>query len=209
MPKVIAYQSLFDRRVYSFEQRDKYIIHLQKIRQKNTDNRQLAKAFDEFESFRNNAADTLSTIEEIEQWVIDNSNQIINSYRALIFHSNISPKSEILKFSFERIRHDNHVTNSHDAPRDGVTNWCNRYQDRPTGYPGHFGRVHMLIDSHDRYNTSISEILTKLGICTGSGGSGSYYDGYIVSPSQHCLSYEVKLFDSDWPLLAVTEKMNS
>lgn len=210
MPKVMAYQSKFDGRIYGINQRDKYIKHLKRVRQKNTDNRQMAKALKGFASFRDSAAESLCTFEDISQWVLDNSKQIIDSHRIMVPCSDVPPKAEILKFSFERLTHDNYVSNSHSAPRDGVQNWGNRHNDRPSGYPGYSGRVHMLIDSGDKYgNASIGEILTRLGICTGTGGSGSYYDDYIVSPSQSCFSYGVKLFDSDWPLLAVTTKLNS
>lgn len=211
MPKVMAYQSKFDKRVYSLDQRDKYIKHLKKIRKRNTEDRFTEKALNEFESFRNNAADSITTIEELEQWVMDNIKQIIYSNKALASRSifdNIPTNTALLKFSLDNMRYNDHISNSHNAPRDGVTNWHSE-PSKPSGYPGVRGRVNLLSESRRNEGSSpgFSDILTKLGICTGSGGSSSYYKEQ--KPTQYCSGYEVILFDSDWPCLAVTRKLNS
>jgi len=212
MPKVIAYQSTFDKKVFRFDQRDMYIKHLKTLRQKNTDKRRIIKARREFELFRTGAADSLSTVEEIEKWVIDNMETIAYSQMATASHGidKLSPDSKMIKISFENLKRYNSVSNSHNAPRNGVTNWGNQNKDRPSGYPGLHGRLHMLLETPDSYGScNISSILTKLGICTGSGGSGSFYSKQVKTKTQISLSYEVTLFDADWPCLAVTCKMNS
>ena len=77
------------------------------------------------------------------------------------------------------------VSNSHNRPRDGVTNW-DRNVDKPMGYPGWSGRIEFQL-SHDLGFGS--DVLNNTGIHTGSGGGGS----------GNRFGYEVKFFSSDWP----------
>ena len=77
------------------------------------------------------------------------------------------------------------VSNSHNRPRDGVTNW-DRNVDKPMGYPGWAGRIEFQL-SHDLGFGS--DVLNNTGIHTGSGGGGS----------DNRFGYEVKFFSSDWP----------
>jgi len=95
------------------------------------------------------------------------------------------------------------VSNSHNCPIDGVTNWCNEHKDRPTGYYGWQGRIEGKITTldgkkFDKYY--FSDILAnrfsndKLpycrGINSGSGGGGN--EGF---------GYDLQLFVDDFPLL--------
>lgn len=96
------------------------------------------------------------------------------------------------KFSIEMInlnlRWSSHVSNSHSCPLNGVTNWCNSYDDRPTGYPGWQGRI--------KFKTTceipgfMSALFKNTGINLGSGGGGGQY-----------YTYDVSIFVDDWPKL--------
>lgn len=80
------------------------------------------------------------------------------------------------------------VSNTHDAPYDGVTNWGGHHEDRPRGYPGWHGRITYKMTD---INTFASRALEKTGINTGTGGGGG--DGIY--------SYGVTFFDADWPAI--------
>jgi len=97
---------------------------------------------------------------------------------------------------------NNHVSNSHSAPRGKKTNWGIYDKEIPTGYPGWGGNFRIWHDAdariviHDPKKKkpilvkipSFSDVSHLSGINTGSGGGrpdGSYYD--------------VKLFAEDFP----------
>jgi hypothetical protein len=105
---------------------------------------------------------------------------------------------ELSDFRFENMFYREHCSNSHNAPRDGVTNWSGD-QDKPTGYPGFYGRVRYKLRNEPRFNDKrlklgsgnvinirVNDALKYIGVRTGGGGGGSEY------------SYEVTLFLSDF-----------
>lgn len=77
------------------------------------------------------------------------------------------------------------VSNSHNAPYNGVTNWGRRDENAPTGYPGWEGRITIKMPE---INTFASKVLERTGINTGSGGGGG----------NDLYSYGVIFFDDDW-----------
>lgn len=86
------------------------------------------------------------------------------------------------------------VSNTHDCPRDGVTNWGGREKfkdgtDRPRGYPGWHGRIEYQM-SHDLGFGS--DAMRGTGINTGTGGG--------ISDNRY--GYDVRFFESDWPKIA-------
>jgi hypothetical protein len=90
-------------------------------------------------------------------------------------------------FQFERLYFREHCSNSHAAPRDGVTNWSARDHDKPTGYPGFTGRVHYTVTGKPKSGDKrlkipgssstvvidVTEALKYIGIRTGSGSTSS------------------------------------
>jgi hypothetical protein len=115
----------------------------------------------------------------------------------------------IIKFKTFQIRYRDSVSNSHNCPHDGVTNFSqsyNRQQGKniPEGYPGWQGRFDYTVQSHDKQLHSYpgrSEMWIKTRIHTGTGGGGG------ANPEEEKLflqnfGYDVKLFASDWPAMA-------
>jgi len=89
--------------------------------------------------------------------------------------------SRLLSLGFSEMRWSESVSNTHDCPIGGVTNWWSKIE-LPTGYPGWQGRIHL-----HQVGASFSSAFQKLGhlgIFTGSGGGGSY---------------EVRMFADDFP----------
>jgi len=104
------------------------------------------------------------------------------------------------------IRYNDHISNSHYCPRDGVENWWGK-DGLPTGYPGYSGKIQYTLSTFyrsdidkaawDHQCLDIHRLLRCLGIHTGTG-----------SGSEVVYSYEVKLFESDFPnLLDKTERV--
>lgn len=82
------------------------------------------------------------------------------------------------------------VSNSHNAPRGGVTNWDRkeRFPDgtlKPEGYPGWRGQITFQVSHSTNFG---SDIFRGTGVNTGSGGGGG---GNIYN-------YSVIFFDADW-----------
>jgi len=103
------------------------------------------------------------------------------------------------------------VSNSHNCPRDGYTNWCgdNEEDKSKRHYPGWHGKIAMSYSVEDCHIViqkpgekeniieapSVSDMVGSFGdrmalsgICTGSGGGGKQNSSYSVS-----------LFQSDFP----------
>ena len=119
------------------------------------------------------------------------------------------PKLKSLKFD---TNWRTEVSNSHNCPRDGYTNWSGNNEDGRDlrNYPGWHGKVASAYDKNDRFikvkkkgsktwqtieAPSISDMMSAFGdgkslsgVCTGSGGGGSA-----------ACQYEVSLFQSDFP----------
>jgi hypothetical protein len=111
------------------------------------------------------------------------------------------------------LRWNDHVSNSHSCPLNGVENW-QRELDKPRSYPGWqgqvwFGIVSELADkSLDSYSSSFGIIKPPLNTGSGSGaGSGAAFGykhahsaGYKDSTSKYKYgSYDFKVFADDFP----------
>jgi len=88
--------------------------------------------------------------------------------------------SKLMKIGFSEMRWRDSVSNTHDCPRGGVTNFWSK-EELPRGYPGWQGRIYIVIASEDVFG---SREMKQLGIYTGTGGGGSY---------------DVRLFADDFP----------
>jgi hypothetical protein len=104
------------------------------------------------------------------------------------------------------------VSNSYSCPINGVTNYCERDRNKPTGYPGWAGRMSAsvkipksLLSNIDSFLDSANDILFNnynscfAGFHTGSGCPGSVNGDYDIDISFY-------LFLEDFPLLQ--EKYN-
>lgn len=92
-----------------------------------------------------------------------------------------------VRITYLSITQDPSVSNSHNCPLNGVTNWGNHRPGAPRGYPGWQGRI--------EYQTSHKlpifgrDVFRRTGINTGSGGG----------ITNNCFGFSVELFDADWP----------
>lgn len=95
-----------------------------------------------------------------------------------------------MDFRFQMI-----VSNSHDCPHNGITNWEGD-ASKPRGYPGWSGRVAWTVQWPEELNglhlagDIFESPLTRIN--TGSGG------GTSAGPEQK-YGYDFKVFAADWP----------
>jgi uncharacterized C2H2 Zn-finger protein len=105
------------------------------------------------------------------------------------------PEGFGVTITYLKISHYLKISNSHSAPRGGVTNWGPRKADKtgnplPTGYPGWNGYIEYKITGEKSpVHYWASGLLTDLGINTGTGGG----------MSEQRYGYEVTFWDDDWP----------
>jgi len=105
------------------------------------------------------------------------------------------PEGFGIEITYLDLMHRDHISNSHSAPRGGVTNWGHRGVDRdgkplPTGYPGWDGQIEYRITGEESAGGRWgSDFMRCIGIHTGSGGgTGDRRYGYSVT-----------FWDDDWP----------
>lgn len=111
-----------------------------------------------------------------------------------------TPILTITKFS---IWYSDKVSNSHNCPHDGVTNWASR-DDAPRGYPGWKGRLEYVVQSHKNQLWMYpggGDMWEDTRIHTGSGGGGGGTPEQ-EKVFQQSFGYGMELFASDWPAMA-------
>lgn len=137
-------------------------------------------------------------------------------------------KHGLLGFAWN-VKYSSKVSNSHDCPLDGVSNWCSQYHDKPTSYPGYEGRVWVRFDgNHPERHFSAHDALDEVMGYPGTGGGGGYdgpwealnaavfkmyghnrkeYDNPYPRPDIY--SWDFRFFLMDFPELekAVTEEI--
>lgn len=110
------------------------------------------------------------------------------------------------------IQYSDKVSNSHNAPINGTTNWSGRDKDAPTSYPGFSGRVWIRYSKDP--DTWGSDPFPHTLTYTGTGGYGgyngpwekagsAYYKKYgrKTNDYMYYLSWDYRFFLSDFPAL--------
>jgi len=99
-----------------------------------------------------------------------------------------------MEITYLSLSWSNGCSNTHSRPHNGVTNWDGRKTladgtPAPRGYPGWTGNIEFKVNCP---NSRMSDVLRKLRIHTGTGGSRG--------PNRY--GYDVTIFDADFPELA-------
>jgi hypothetical protein len=216
MSVITAYKSDADGKI--FEDKVKYQRHLRKLAQVRRERRRIEVE----ETLKDSIWAGLYECEQsIEQWrdmIIANQDlfwaeaaahdkhdwSIVGKKRKGV----ACPVPRLLEFTEFRLAWSDHVSNSHDCPVGGVTNWGNRDPDAPTGYPGWQGRMDWVYawpkewDGHYLGGDLFGGFANHYGrsrVHTGTGGSG----GTVFSKKHNCYvtscGYSVNVFAADWP----------
>jgi hypothetical protein len=135
----------------------------------------------------------ISSIAEMQEW-INQDYEIICLLASQQTRSWSKSNSKArLVFELEAVKYSSMVSNSHHAPKNGVTNWSRR-RDRVLGYPGWQGRIH--VKACRDYHGFVSDLFYPLGIHTGCGG-GCWTNS----------TYEIRWFASDWPGMSMAHSL--
>lgn len=193
MPKVTAWQC--PRTGKLFKEKRAYKAHLKKVAKVNLAERKHQKIvnsrLDVFKTMRA----TCKSAAEIEQFVKDNVEVFwAHGLQNSAFDKGKKVPEGLVCHEFRiEAAHKDMVSNSHHCPMNGgVTNWGGDKKDAPRGYPGFHGRVYFKF-SHD-FPSFCSDMWEGTGLETGTGGGGLKGG-----------SYDIFIFDADWPALADRE----
>jgi hypothetical protein len=153
-----------------------------------------------------------STLNELGECTIAVINASVSTPN---FHSRKSfCPVNVIGFRWE-VRWGESVSNSHQCPLSGVTNWGNRDSNAPTGYPGWSGRVWIRYDKEP--DTFGSDLFRNTLTYTGTGGYGSYDGPWTYLSTIHyrknghskriekrpsIYSWDYRFYEDDWPLVA-------
>jgi len=102
-----------------------------------------------------------------------------------------------IKITYLGLNYNTEVSNSHRAPRGGVTNWRRNEKDKdgndkPKGYPGWSGNIEFTMTGEkSSVHFWASDLLSRLGIHTGTGGG--------ISNGRY--GYSCIVWADDWPAL--------
>lgn len=165
MPEIIAWECSYTNTLFKCK-RD-YIIHLKRLAKQRHEERSQKKKFNK-------------------------ALELIQSARMSSLKNKLLQACELYSFnidvSFSGMRVSDKVSNTHSAPRNGVTNLHSK-SELPRGYPGVSGRIHLKNCDYD-----FLRLLSRLGVHIGTGGGGTY---------------EVMLYEADFPHLLDEETIRN
>lgn len=180
-----------------FEEKDraKYILHLKTTRANQKEERLHKKIRNEFAVWLKKERSEIYDPEDIIPWFLKNQRYIMDAANAIKFTNDdkrwrrgFHPDDKFTKIEL-KVKYNYFVSNSHQCPDNGVTNWCAK-NPGVTSYPGWEGSIKGTLERPKKYdgNYPYSEALEVVGLKTGSGGGGN--QGW---------QYDVKIFLADWP----------
>ena len=184
-----AYRCPFTNNVFGTKKQ--YVTHLKRLRKERMHKvsrqaryRRLLKEFNSQPSFEK----IIDWVENHPEFFFDTAmlNDPFDRNEKYYAENRLNFQIKIVKLT---VRWDQHVSNSHNAPFNGVKNWCGRDKELPTGYPGWRGHITIQMTP---INTFSSRVFENTGLNTGGGGGGG----------SGLYGYEAIFFDSDWPELA-------
>lgn len=181
-----------------FEEKDKakYVKHLFELRESMRSERNNERTRATWKKWLDAEKAKILRIEDIPAWFLENQRKIMDACNAIDFDSNFDRRNRFVqedkftKLEFETCRFDGNASNSHVCPEGGVTNWCAKEKNKPSGYPGFTGYLKgsLARPKKNQHTYPYSEALNRVGIRTGTGGGGNNDFGYGFT-----------IFLADWP----------
>lgn len=196
MPQVTAWECAKTGKL--FKQKEKYISHLRKLAAHRMHEKRIARLEQDRADFLKRMGDTVKSFKDLEQFIADNWKWFMATSHAAsrwMRTSNKLPEDHIfVSCTFSNMTWGV-CSNSHSAPRTGVTNW-GREPGKPVGYYGWNGRLQIVtkVPKNSTSGTG-SSYFKRTGINTGTGGGGT------LDNISKC-SYDVTLFADDFPAMA-------
>lgn len=194
--KVQVLKCRFTGKLFEEKNRTKYIEHLKKIRAELKLQREYERSRLGFTDWLAGEKCKITQLDQIAPWFLENQRTIMTATNALVFCNNMDrykayvPEDCFISAVLGDPVYNQLLSNSHNCPAGGVTNWGSHKPDAPTGYPGWASYIKINLQRPGNRNNSypVSETLNLIGIRTGSGGGGNSNTGYGVS-----------IFLDDWP----------
>lgn len=189
MPQITAWECPKTKKL--FKHKKQYKKHLKTIARESLNAKNRQKIIDSRLNVFKTMRETCKNAAEIEQFVKDHVEVFwAHGLQQSAFDNNKKVPERLVCHEFRIVAtHKDMVSNSHHCPMNsGVTNWGGEKKDAPRGYPGFHGRVYFKF-SHD-FPSFCSDMWEGTGLETGTGGGGLKGG-----------SYEIFIFDSDWPAL--------
>lgn len=204
MPLIKAWECPKTGKLFRGDARDKYLAHLKTLARRSLDKRNDAREQARFWVTVEEFQAGVQTFEDIAAWMIANPQVLFSQYRPydrFDRKGNMKPLTVFQFIKFESMHWDECCSNSHSAPRGKRRNWGGESDKLgvPRGYPGWRGRI-TFSALHWPF---CGEVMGKIGVHTGTGGSGGpKQDGYTV------YSHDVTLFAEEFPNMKFWQDLN-
>jgi hypothetical protein len=200
-----------------FEDKAKYQKHIRKVACERRNQRKIDAAHkSDLQWWHDNFWNRVKSMAQLQAAIL-HYKDVFAARGVKNYYSGIRDKlkpTPIIKFKKFQVHYSEHVSNSHHSPHDGIQNFDTRAdynKGKPTGYPGWDGNFEYTVQSYKGQTHSYpgsGEMWEGTRIHTGSGGGGN------GTPEQEKLfqqnfGFDLRLFASDWPLMAAEyEKAN-
>ena len=225
MSIITAYKSDADGKI--FEDKAKYTAHIRRLARHRLEQKKLQIA----ESVKDAAwAELYEREQSIDDWmqmVVDNQHLFwaeaaagdpydwdgVGKKVGRGKNAGNLPMPRVLKITHQ-LRWNDSVSNSHDCPVGGVTNWSpswNTDKTVPTGYPGWQGRIEWLVEWPEEFDYVYlgSDLFSRGSFGTGrqrahigtGGGAGGHFNKEFNTYCQRP-RYDFRIFADDWPGMA-------
>lgn len=174
-----------------FEDNAEYLKHLSRLNSQRQRDKKRKEKMDAIDAWIAEEKAKITRVEDIPAWVVNNQVKLMeacNFKGPMWYDGNFYPDDFLQKFVFENIKFQDPLSNSHDAPKGGVTNFS-RVAGKPIGYPGYQVRSIGSLKRRDRrQGFPIKNLYRLLDLHVGTGGGSNNEWGY-----------DIRIFISDWP----------
>ena len=191
-----------------FEDDKAYKNHRRKILRAQKKQEEFSLAQAEFNKWLDTEKEKIHNIDKVAPWFLANQRIIMDAMNAgyktgwnYRGWDKFVPEDIFTKLVITGIYRPE-LSNSHNHPRNGVSNWCGRRDDLPKFYPGFKIRVSGTLERPPRqnYKYPYSDALNLVGILTGTGGGGNSdfgYDGEIFLDDWPGLKEQIRIMEED------------
>ena len=190
--RVQARQCPFTGKLFKEENIEKYILHLEKVRNLNREKNLHIYLRSTFKDWLAEEKKSIISVDMIVPWFLKNQRHIMDAANSM----NVSDREKFyVDDNFTEIELTNsyytsYLSNTHSCPDTGVTNWGGKNTNLPIGYKGWAAIISGTLDRKSKYmyEYPVSRALNLVGIKTGTGGG-----------SNNGFQWSCSVFLDDWP----------